>query len=162
MFPSPAELNQCIKARIKNNFKFGLHSAQKLISKVLFSKCIQLITILHERQLERFSGGENRKTSEKQHLLWVQERLIKQREKCLASLLSVASRQLGEAERFMSNRMKNRAVGPASVISLYLPGYRCVSASIFCMSLYHHYTQARQRFLMDSDTQRKFVSCIQI
>lgn len=80
--------------------------------------------------------------SEKLHLLWIQERLIKQRENCLASLLSVASRQLGETERFMSNRMKNRAVGPASVISLYLPGFRCVSASIFCISLYHFSTGA--------------------
>ena len=85
---------------------------------------------------------ESGKMSEKLHLLWIQERLIKQREKCLASLLSVASRQLGETERFMSNRMKNRAVGPASVISLYLPGFRCVSASIFCISLYHFSTGA--------------------
>lgn len=87
--------------------------------------------------------------SEKQRLVWVQERLIK-REKCLASLLSVASRQLGETEKFMSNRMKNRAVGPASVISLYLPGFICVSASIFCISLYHHSTLVLQQFLMDS------------
>lgn len=91
--------------------------------------------------LSPFHDG-NTKTSEEQHLLWVQERLIKQREKCLASLLSEAGRQLGETERFMSNRMKNRAVGPAAVISLYLPGFRCVSASIFCISLYHHSTLA--------------------
>ncbi len=76
---------------------FGLHSEQNLISKVLFSflKCIQLITIQHQRR----DRAEQRKMSEKEHLR-VQERLIKQREKCLASLLSVASRQLGETERF--------------------------------------------------------------
>lgn len=55
----------------------------------------------------------------KQHLLWGWERLTKPREKCLVSLLSVESRQLGETERSMSNRMKNGAVGPASVISLF-------------------------------------------
>lgn len=55
----------------------------------------------------------------KQRLLWGWERLTKQREKCLVSLLSVESRQLGETERSMSNRMKNGAVGPASVISLF-------------------------------------------
>lgn len=73
--------------------------------------------------------------SEKQCLLWAQERLIKQGEKCSASLLSVASRELGETESFMSNRMKNRAVGPAPVISLYLPGFIYVSASIFFLHL---------------------------
>lgn len=50
----------------------------------------------------------------------------------------MASRELEETERFMSNRMKNRAVGLACVISLYLPDFRCVSASIlfYFISLY--------------------------
>lgn len=59
------------------------------------------------------------------------EGLINQKEKRLVSLLSVESRQLWETERCMSNRMKNRAVGPASVISLHLPGFRCAGASVF-------------------------------
>lgn len=40
------------------------------------------------------------------------ERRINQEEKRLVSLLSVESRQLWETERCVSNRMKNRAVGP--------------------------------------------------
>lgn len=56
---------------------FGLHSEENLISKVLFIKCIQLITILHQRQDSRkeqkdvwkgastLGSGETHKAEEK-------------------------------------------------------------------------------------------------
>lgn len=92
---------------------FSPHFEKKLVSQVPFSKYFQLISS------EVSSCGENKKTwkKKKRQLLWIKESLIKQREKCLAPLLSVPCRQLGETERFMSNRMKKKAVGPGFVIS---------------------------------------------
>lgn len=97
----------------KKSFRmFSPLSEKKLVSQVPFIKYFQLITSEVFLRVERI-----KRHLKMQQLLWRQGSLIKQREKCLAPLLSVPCRQLGETERFMSNRMKKKAVGPGFVIS---------------------------------------------
>lgn len=67
-------------SKFHNNKKIFLHVWPPFWAKahwqlVLFIKRIQLITNLLQRTSEPFMRGESGKTSEKQHLLWVQERL---------------------------------------------------------------------------------------
>lgn len=119
--------------KVRTNFAcVAPRSEKKLISKVLFLKWIQHLKSFGRRKWEYVW-----KTAS----ALIQERLIKQGEKCLASLLSEASRQLGKTKSFMSNRMKNRAMGPASVIrSFFLALYVSVRPFV-CFSLHHHFTR---------------------
>lgn len=133
---------------------FGLQCEQKLISNVLFIKCIQLST--KDNQSHFFWGEENRRRRLKSYFTGETHKA----ERKMFGFLIICGKHdsWGGSERFLSNRMKNRAVGPASVISLYLPGFRCVSASFFLHLTISPFHTGSLAFLTDSDSQRKCVS----
>lgn len=119
--------------KVTNNYaRFGLYSEQKLISIVLFIKCIQLITVVHQRKSQPIQKEEVWKAAS---TLGTRETQSREKNVWLPFYLWQAD-SWGKLRGLwiIGWRIELWAL---PLISLYLPGFRCVSASIFCISLYH-------------------------